>query len=62
MYGHQDTKSRGQMSIKATLNVEADRLAGDYQNQLGSYSLITHTYPLSPAVLEINEMTITSNV
>ena len=29
VYGHQDTKSRGEMSIKAVLNVEADRLAGN---------------------------------
>ena len=28
VYGHQDTKSRGEMSMKAKLNVEADRLAG----------------------------------
>ena len=29
-YGHQDTKSIGEMSAKAILNVEADRLAGKY--------------------------------
>ena len=42
VYGHQDTKSRGEMSIKAILNVEADRLARDYQDQFGTYSPITH--------------------
>ena len=44
------------------MNVETDRLAGLYQDELGAYSPITHMYPSSPAVLEINGMTITSNV
>ena len=29
VYGHQDTKSRGEMSTKALLKIEADRLAGE---------------------------------
>ena len=62
VYGHQDTRSRGEMSTKAILNVEADRLTGKYQDKLGAYSPITHMYPSSPAVLEINGMTITSNI
>ena len=62
VYGHHDTRSRGKMSAEAILNVEADRLAGEYQDKLGTYSPITHMYPSSPAVLEINGMTITSNV
>mmetsp|Transcript_18524 Transcript_18524/g.20378 ORF Transcript_18524/g.20378 Transcript_18524/m.20378 type:complete len:256 (+) Transcript_18524:246-1013(+) len=62
VYGHQDTKSRGEMSIEAVINVEADRLAGQYQDDLGVYSPITHMYPLSPAVFEINGTTITSNI
>ena len=62
VFGHQDTKSRGEMSIEAKLNVETDRLAGQYQDDRGAYSPITHMYPLSPAVLEINGMTITSNI
>ena len=62
IYGHQDTKSRGKMSIKAVLNVETNRLAGKYQDELGAYSPITHMYPLSPAVLEINGTTITSSI
>ena len=62
VYGHQDTRSRGEMSTEAKLNVEADRLAGLYQDELGKYSPITHMYPSSPAVLEINGMTITSNI
>ena len=50
------------MSVEVILNVEADRLAGEYQDELGAYSPITHMYPLSPVVLEINGMTITSNI
>ena len=50
------------MSTKAIMNVEADRLAGEYQDGLGIYSPITHMYPSSPAVLEINGMTKTSNI
>ena len=62
VYGHQDTKSRGEMSIEATPNVAAKKIAGDYQDQIGAYRPITHVYPLSPAVLKINRMTITSSV
>ena len=50
------------MLAEAILNVEADRLAGEYQDKLVAYSPITHMYPSSPAVLKINGMTITSNV
>ena len=62
MYGHQDSRSRGKMSAEAILNAEARRLAGEYQDELGACSPITHIYPSLPAVLEINGMTITSNV
>ena len=47
VYGHQDTRSRGKMSTEAKLNVEADRLAGMYQDELGKYSL---TKPYVPVV------------
>ena len=50
------------MSAEAILNVEADQLAGEYQDKLGIYNPIRHIYPSSPAVLEINRMTITSNI
>ena len=53
---------RGEMSTKAILNVEVDRLTGEYQDKLGAYSSILHMYPSSPAVLEIIGMTITSNI
>ena len=60
VYGHHDTKSRGEMSTKIILNVEADRLAGKYPDKFGAYSPITHMYPSSPVVLEMNGMTITN--
>ena len=51
------------MSMKAQLNIVADKLAGDYQDQLGAYSRpITDMNPSAPAELEIIGMTITSNV
>ena len=62
VYGHHATKSRGEMSAEAILNVEVDRLAGEYQDELGAYSPSTHIYPSSPSVLEINGMTIISNI
>ena len=62
VYGHQDTRSRETMSAEIILNVKVDRLAGEYQDELGAYSPITHMYPSSPAVLEINGIIITSNV
>ena len=62
VYEHQDTRSRGNFLAEATLNVDADRLAGEYQDKLGAYSPITHMYLSLSAVLEINGMTITSNV
>ena len=46
--------------MEATLNVVANKLGVDFQDQLGAYWPITHMYPSLPAVLEINEMTITS--
>ena len=50
------------MSTEAKLNIEADRLAGLYQNELRAYSPITHMYPSSPAVSEIDGTTITSSI
>ena len=41
------------MSMEAKLNVVADKLAGNYQDQLDSYRPITHIYPSAPTVLEI---------
>ena len=61
VYGYQDARSRGEISVEALLNVEADRLAGEYQEELGVYNSITYMYTSSPVVLEINGMTITSN-
>ena len=49
------------MFTEAKLNAKADHFAESYQNMLGIYSPITHMYPSLPTVLEINDMTITSN-
>ena len=62
VYGHQDTRSRGKMSAEAILNVKANQLAEKYQDEFGAYSPTTHMYPSSPVVLEINGMTIISNI
>ena len=48
------------MLLEATLNEVVNKLAADYQDQLGAYSLITHMYPLSTTVIEINKITISS--
>ena len=42
VYGHQDTKSRGEMSMEAKLNIEADRLAGEYQDKFGADLSLIH--------------------
>ena len=47
--------------MEVKLNVVANKLAGRYQDQLGSYRPIIHMYPSAPAILEINGITITSN-
>ena len=62
VYGHQDSKSNRELTMEEKLNVVANELAGQYQDKLGSYRPITHMYPSTPAVLEINNMTITSNI
>ena len=50
------------MSTEAILNVEADQLAGEYQDDLGPYSPITYMYRSSPVVLEINGLTIPNHM
>ena len=48
--------------MEEKLNVQADKLAGLYQDELGAYKPITRMYPSSPAVLDINGTTTTSNI
>ena len=45
VYGRQDTRSREKKSAGVILNVEANQIAGEYQDELGAYSPITHIYP-----------------
>ena len=60
MYGYQDIKLRGEMIVEAELNVVADELVGQYEDELGTYQPITHMYSSAPAVLEINGVLTTS--
>ena len=62
VYRYKDTNSRGAMTMEAKLNAVADELAEQYQTKLGSYVPITHMYQSVPTVLELNSMTITSNI
>ena len=62
VYGHQNTKPRGAFSMETKPNEVVDKLVGWHQKKLGSYRPISHMYPSTPAVLEINGMTITSNI
>ena len=62
VYGHQDSKTNRDLTMEEKLNVEADKLAGLYQDDFGAYKPITHMYPSSPAILDINGTTITSNI
>ena len=45
VYEHQDTRSRGKISAEAILDVQADWLAGEYQDELGAYSPIIYYHP-----------------
>ena len=51
MYGYQDIKLRGEMIVEAELNVVADELVGQYEDELGTYQPITHMYLSTSAVL-----------
>ena len=48
--------------MEENFNVVADKLVGNYQDQLAIYRPITPRYPSTPVVLEINGMTKTSNM
>ena len=56
-----DTTNNSSAITNVDTNTNAD-VAGEYQHELGAYSPLTHMYPSSPVVLEINGMTITSNI
>ena len=52
--GHQDQyRNTSELSLEAKLNIEADKLAGDFQQQYGTHFPIVPLLPSSPAVLSI---------
>ena len=60
--GHQDDNASAELSIEALLNIEADRLAGDFQDQKGSNRPIVTMMPCCPAMLDIKGVSITSRL
>ena len=54
VYGHQYRITSRDLTMEEKLNVQADKLVRRYQEEHGSYQPITHMYPSSPTVLEIN--------
>jgi exonuclease III len=59
--GHQDReRSYDQLSLDAQLNVDADRLAGDYQQRKGAPHPEVPRFPHNPAQLVLSGQTITA--
>ena len=59
--GHQDQyRNTSELSLEAKLNIEADKLAGDFQQQYGKHIPIVPLLPSSPAMLSIRGISITS--
>jgi hypothetical protein len=62
MKGHQDNKTRYKdLPLEAPLNVDADELAGEYQEEQGEFLPMMHTLPSCPAMLLIGGISVTSN-
>ena len=60
--GHQDKKIRkDDLPLEAQLNIEADELAGAYQQTNGIFRPLVHLLPSCPAMLAIRGISITSN-
>jgi hypothetical protein len=60
--GHQDDDSQYKdLSLEAQLNIDADELAGIFQQQSGKSRPIVHMLPNCPALLLIQGISITSN-
>ena len=60
--GHQDDNKTAELSIEAILNIEADALAGDYQERNKQDRLWVTMLPSCPAMLDIHGVSITSKV
>tara|TARA_B110001452_G_C14969621_1_gene338990 strand:+ start:113 stop:310 length:198 start_codon:yes stop_codon:yes gene_type:complete len=54
--GHQDNNANAELSIEALLNIEADRLAGDFQEREGENRPIVAMLPCCPTMLDIKEL------
>ena len=60
--GHQDNNTRYEdLPLEAQLNIDADELAGEYQNEQGKFLPIIHTLPSCSAMLSIGGISVTSN-
>ena len=60
--GHQDNDKNAELSIEALLNIEADALAGSYQDRNKQDRLWVTMLPSCPAMLDIHGTSITSKV
>ena len=56
------TQTCSELLIEALLNIEADRLAGDFQDQEGKNRPIVTMLPCCPAMLDIKGVSITSRI
>ena len=60
--GHQDNnKDKEDLPLEAQLNIEADELAGEYQDEHGKYRPLVNMLPSCPAMLSIHGISVTSN-
>jgi hypothetical protein len=60
--GHQDNnKTYAELPLEAQLNIDADELAGEFQDEYGKFRPIVHLLPSCPAMLAIRGISITSN-
>jgi hypothetical protein len=60
--GHQDNNTKyKELPLEAQLNIDADALAGEYQDENGNFKPIVHMLPSCPAMLSIGGISVTSN-
>jgi NAD-dependent dihydropyrimidine dehydrogenase PreA subunit len=60
--GHQDNnKTYEELPLEAQLNIDADQLAGEFQDEYGTFRPLVHVLPSCPAMLAIRGISITSN-
>jgi hypothetical protein len=60
--GHQDNnQAYEELPLEAQLNIDADELAGEFQEEYGKFRPLVHVLPSCPAMLAIRGISITSN-